>query len=64
MEKKCFSTHRSNGQLQEHIELVHKGKNPIKCNECYASFSQKRHLKKQIESVHEGKKQYFNITKT
>ena len=44
--------------MNDHIESVHEGKKPFKCNECDAAFSVKRSLKMHIESVHEGKKPF------
>jgi hypothetical protein len=46
------------GNLNEHIESVHKEKKPFKCNNSGKAFSQKSHLNGHIESVHKGKKPF------
>ena len=44
----CSTVEKMN--LKRHIESVHEGNNPFKCNICYASFSQKvrNHVKLEI----------------
>ena len=42
--------------LTGHINLVHEGRKPIKCDLFDASFSQKSDLNRHIAAVHEGKK--------
>ena len=43
--------------MNKHIESVHEGMNPFKCNYCDKSFPQKHHLNGHIKSVHELKKE-------
>ena len=44
--------------LKRHIESVHEGIKPFKCNICDYETAQKGHLKKHKDSVHEGIKPY------
>jgi uncharacterized Zn-finger protein len=44
--------------MNRHIESVHKGKKPFKCNICHYTCSLKHNLRKHVESVHEGKKPF------
>jgi uncharacterized Zn-finger protein len=39
-----FSSFTKKGKLKNHIEAVHEGKTPFKCNICDTSFSQKGDL--------------------
>ena len=59
----------NNGQLPEHLELVHKGKKPIKCNECDASFSQNflrfnLAANKKLDEFAHGAMNYNEVLKT
>jgi uncharacterized Zn-finger protein len=42
--------------MNGHIESVHEGKKPFKCNICDVTFFQKGDLTKHGKTVHEGKK--------
>ena len=44
--------------LNLHIELVHGGLKPFKCNDCDKGFSLEGNLKGHINPVHEGKKPF------
>ena len=46
-------THKPN--LKIHIESVHEGNKPFKCEICDARFTQKHVLVQHMESVHDGK---------
>ena len=44
--------------MNKHVESVHEGKKPFKCDICDYSSSQKGHLKTHVASVHEGQKTF------
>ena len=44
--------------LKYHIESVHEGKEPYKCNICNKGFSGEKNLKNHILTVHEDKKPF------
>ena len=44
--------------LKGHIQWVHEGKKPFKCNTCDSSCSQKCEPNRHNESVHEEKKTF------
>ena len=44
-----------------HIESIHEGKKPFKCNECGKAFSCKGNLNGHIEKVHEEKTTSNNV---
>ena len=41
-----------------HIEAIHEGNKPFKCDICDAEFGHKHHLNTHVVTVHEGKKQW------
>ena len=53
--KKTFTVARS---LQRHIESVHEGKRPFKCDHCELIFSEKGNVKKHVSAVHEKQKPF------
>ena len=46
------------GNLKSHVDSVHEGKKPFKCENCDYSCAEKGDLQKHITSVHEGKKPF------
>ena len=44
--------------MKRHIESVHEGKKPFKCETCEYTYSQKSHLNQHVAKVHEGKKPF------
>ncbi|PHJ15768.1 zinc c2h2 type domain-containing protein [Cystoisospora suis] len=55
----CKKTFRYNrGNLEQHIQAVHKGIKPFECKICKKTFSQKGNLGQHIRAVHAGKKPF------
>ena len=44
--------------MRRHVESVHEGKRPHKCNVCGKSFTEKKFMLKHIDTVHEGNKPF------
>ena len=41
-------------KIKEHVEFVHEGKKPFKCELCTTSFSNKINLRSHVSCIHEG----------
>ena len=46
--------------MKKHIDSVHDGSNPFKCEICEYSFSRKGSLKSHVASVHEENMAFVN----
>ena len=42
--------------LKKHVQMVHEGQRPYKCEHCDKAFTRKRYLTGHVLVVHEGKK--------
>ena len=41
-------------KIKEHVEFVHEGKKPFKCELCTTSFSNKINLRSHVSCIQEG----------
>ena len=57
-EKPNISHLSEKADLRRHVESVHEGKRPHKCNVCGKSFTEKKFMLKHIDTVHEGNKPF------
>ena len=47
------------GNLDQHVDAIHKGKKKFNCDMCIAEFTPKQRMNGHIETIHEeGKKQF------